>query len=189
MADKIKIIGFSGSLRSGSFNTAALRAVQEVTPSDAEIDIYDIADFPPFNQDIDGEPPQMVTDLKAAIRAADAVIFSSPEYNYSVPGHLKNVIDWASRPYGDSAWDGKPALIMGASIGAVGTARMQYHLRQIMVFLNMHPLNKPEVMIGTAQDKFDAEGKLTDESTREYLKQAVEALVHWTRRLRSGNQQ
>jgi chromate reductase len=189
MADKVKIIGFSGSLRLGSFNTAALRAVQEVAPADAEIEIYDISGFPPFNQDEDSPPPQMVADLKAAVRAADAVIFSSPEYNYSVPGHLKNVIDWASRPYGDSAWDGKPALIMGASIGAVGTARMQYHLRQIMVFLNMHPLNKPEVMIGTAQDKFDGEGKLTDESTREYLKQAVEALVHWTRRLRSGNLQ
>src|SRR5437870_2741987 len=99
MVDKVKVIGFSGSLRSGSFNTAALRAVQEVAPSDVEIEIYDISGFQPFNQDIDGDPPQMVTDLKAAIRAADAVIFSSPEYNYSVPGHLKNVIDWASRPY------------------------------------------------------------------------------------------
>jgi chromate reductase len=189
MADKVKIIGFSGSLRAGSFNSAALRAVQEVASSDAEIEIYDISGFPPFNQDIDGDPPKIVTDLKTAIRAADAVIFSSPEYNYSVPGHLKNVIDWASRPYGDSAWDGKTALIMGASPGAIGTARMQYHLRQIMVFLNMHPLNKPEVMINNCAEKFDADGRLTDEITREYLKQAVEALVHWTRRLRSGNLQ
>src|SRR5215210_1215422 len=166
MADKLKFIGFSGSLRAGSFNTSALRAAKELAPGDVEIEIHDISQFPPFNQDEDSAPPQMVTDLKAAIRAADAVIFSSPEYNYSVPGHLKNVIDWASRPYGDSAWDGKPALIMGASIGAIATARMQYHLRQIMVFLNMHPLNKPEVMIGNAQEKFDASGALTDESTR-----------------------
>jgi chromate reductase len=101
-----------------------------------------------------------------------------------VPGHLKNVIDWASRPYGDSAWDGKPALIMGASIGAIATARMQYHLRQIMVFLNMHPLNRPEIMIGTAQDKFDAEGNLTDQSTRDHIAKAVEALATWTRQLR-----
>ena len=184
MADKIKIIGFSGSLRAGSFNTFALKAAQELALEGVEIEIYDISGFPPFNQDADANPPQMVADLKAAIRAADAVIFSSPEYNYSVPGHLKNVIDWASRPYGDSAWDGKPALIMGASIGAIGTARMQYHLRQIMVFLNMHPLNKPEVMIGTAQDKFDADGNLTDESTREHIRKAVEALAEWTRRLR-----
>src|SRR6476661_8707152 len=185
MTDKIKILGFSGSLRAGSYNTAALRAAQELVPEDAEIEIYDISQFPPFNQDVDSDPPQMVTDLKAAIRAADAVIFSSPEYNYSVPGHLKNVIDWASRPYGDSAWDGKPALIMGASPGAIATARMQYHLRQVMVFLNMHPLNKPEVMIGMAQNKFDEGGKLTDESTREFLEQAIEALAHWTRRLRA----
>ena len=185
MTDKFNILGFSGSLRAASYNTAALRAAQELAPDGVELEIYDISEFPPFNQDVDSEPPQMVTELKAAIRAADAIIFSSPEYNYSVPGHLKNVIDWASRPYGDSAWDGKPALIMGASVGAIATARMQYHLRQIMVFLNMHPLNKPEVMIGTAQDKFDAEGKLTDEATREFLRQAIEALVHWTRRLRS----
>ena len=185
MTDKLKILGFSGSLRAGSYNTAALRAAQELAPDGVEIEIYDISQFPPFNQDIDSEAPQIVTDLKAAIRAADAIIFSSPEYNYSVPGHLKNVIDWASRPYGDNAWDGKPALIMGASIGAIATARMQYHLRQIMVFLNMHPLNKPEVMIGFAQDKFDTDGNLTDETTREFLSQAIAALVHWTRRLRS----
>lgn len=187
MADKLKFIGFSGSLRAGSYNTSALRAAQELCPDDAWVEIYDIAGFPPFNQDEDANPPQIVTDLKAAIRAADAVIFSSPEYNYSVPGHLKNVIDWASRPYGDSAWDGKPALIMGASPGTGGTMRMQYHLRQSMVFLNMHPLNKPEVMINNCASKFDDAGNLTDEKTREFLKQAIEALVHWTRRLRSIN--
>jgi len=185
MTDKLKILGFSGSLRAASYNTAALRAAQEVAPDDVEIEIYDISAFPAFNQDKDAAPPPMVTELKAAIRAADAVIFSSPEYNYSVPGHLKNVIDWASRPYGDSAWDGKPALIMGASMGPIATARMQYHLRQIMVFLNMHPLNKPEVMIGNAQDKVDADGNITDGPTREHIKGAVEALAACTRKLRS----
>lgn len=182
MTDKIKIIGFSGSLRKGSFNTAALAAAQQLCGDDAEIEIFDISDFPPFNQDREQDPPANVAKLKAAIRAADAVIFSSPEYNYSVPGHLKNVIDWASRPYGDSAWEGKPALIMGASSGAIGTARMQYHLRQTMVFLNMFPLNKPEVMIGNAAGKFDENGTLTDEKTREFIKQAVAALVEETRR-------
>ena len=182
MTDKIKIIGFSGSLRKGSFNTAALAAAQQLCGDDAEIEIFDISDFPPFNQDREQDPPANVAKLKAAIRAADAVIFSSPEYNYSVPGHLKNVIDWASRPYGDSAWEGKPALIMGASSGAIGTARMQYHLRQTMVFLNMFPLNKPEVMIGNAASKFDDSGNLTDEKTRDFIKQAVTALVEETRR-------
>jgi chromate reductase, NAD(P)H dehydrogenase (quinone) len=184
MTDKIKIIGFSGSLRKGSFNTAALVAAQQLCGADSEIEIFDISDFPPFNQDNDQDPPENVTKLKAAIRAADAVIFSSPEYNYSVPGHLKNVIDWASRPYGDSAWDGKRALIMGASPGAIGTARMQYHLRQIMVFLNMFPLNKPEIMINNCAGKFDENGVLTDEPTREFIKKGLSALVEDVRRRR-----
>jgi len=128
----------------------------------------------------------MVADLKAAIRAADAVIFCSPEYNYSIPGHLKNVIDWASRPYGDSAWEGKPAAIMGASIGAIATARMQYHLRQVMVFLDMHPLNRPEVMIGSCGDKYDADGRLTDEDTRQHIRKLLEALVDWTNQLKKA---
>jgi len=185
MATKLRILGISGSLRAGSYNTAALQAAVELCPDDAGIEIYDIAGFDQFNQDREANPPEKVVEFKAAIRAADAVVFSSPEYNYSVPGVLKNAIDWASRPYGDSAWDGKPALIMGAAGGAIGTARMQYHLRQIMVFLNMHPLNKPEVMINNCVGKFDENGKLIDEKTREFLREALEALVHWTRRLRS----
>ena len=184
MTEKLRILGISGSLRRGSYNTAALQAAVELCPPDAEIEIYDIGGFQPFNEDLEPNALEDVVEFKAAIRAADAIIFSSPEYNYSVPGHLKNAIDWASRPYGDSAWDGKPALIMGCSPGAIGTARMQYHLRQIMVFLNMHPLNRPEVMINNCASKFDAEGNLTDEKTREFLREAIQALVHWTRRLR-----
>jgi len=184
MTDKIKIIGFSGSLRKGSLNTAALVAAQQLCGDEAEIEIYDLSGIPSFNQDLESSVPEAVTKLKAAIRAADAVIFSSPEYNYSIPGHLKNVIDWASRPYGDSVWDGKPALIMGVSPGALGTARMQYHLRQVMVFLNMFPLNKPEIMIGGASNKFDESGSLTDEKTRDFIKQGVAALIEQTRRHR-----
>ncbi len=124
--------------------------------------------------------------MKQRIRAADAILFVTPEYNYSVPGVLKNAIDWASRPYGDSAWQGKPCAIMGASVGNLGTARAQYHLRQILVFLDMHPLNKPEVMIGNAASRFDAQGTLTDEPTRQHVKGMLEALVKWTRLLRDG---
>lgn len=182
MTDKIKIIGFSGSLRKGSFNTGALVAAQQLCGDEAETEIYNISGIPAFNQDLESNVPEHVTKLKAAIRAADAVIFSSPEYNYSIPGHLKNVIDWASRPYGDSAWDGKPALIMGASAGVIATGRMQYHLRQVMVFLNMFPLNKPEIMIGGASGKFDESGNLTDEKTRDFIKQGVAALVEEVRR-------
>ncbi|HVG33220.1 MAG TPA: NAD(P)H-dependent oxidoreductase, partial [Pyrinomonadaceae bacterium] len=103
--------------------------------------------------------------------------------NYSIPGVLKNAIDWASRPYGDSAWSGKPAAVMGASTGSIGTARAQYHLRQVMVFLNMFPLNQPEVMVGAANERFDTVGELTHEQTREYVRRLVQSLVDWTRRL------
>ena len=184
MAEKVKILGIAGSLRKGSFNNSALRAAAELAPDGVEIEIYDIDGFPGYNQDLDADPPAKVTEFKQKIREADAVLISSPEYNYSIPGVLKNAIDWASRPYGDSAWEGKPAAIMGASPGAIATARMQYHLRQTMVFLNMFPLNRPEVMIGHCADKFDSEGNLTDESTRAHISKMLNALVEWTTKLR-----
>ncbi|HKX83365.1 MAG TPA: NAD(P)H-dependent oxidoreductase [Pyrinomonadaceae bacterium] len=181
MNKPIKILAVSGSLRKASYNTAALRAAKELAPDGAEIGIYDIAGFPEYVQDT--EQPAKVTEFKQEIRQADAILISSPEYNYSVPGVLKNAIDWASRPYGDSAWDGKPAAIMGVSPGAIGTARMQYHLRQIMVFLNMFPINRPEVMISNAAQKFDADGNLTDEKTKQFIHGMLESLVTWTQRL------
>ncbi len=184
MNDKVRILGISGSLRAASYNTGTLRAAVELCPDDAGIEIYSIDRLPGFNQDMDEPPPQNVIEFKAKIREADAILFSSPEYNYSIPGVLKNAIDWASRPYTDNAWDGKPAAIMGASIGGIATARMQYHLRQVMVFLDMHPLNRPEVMIGHAADKFDTDGRLTDEKTREHIRKMLVALVGWTRRLK-----
>ncbi len=121
--------------------------------------------------------------MKQRIREADAILIVTPEYNYSVPGVLKNAIDWASRPYGDSAWNGKPAAIMGASIGAIGTARAQYHLRQMFVFLNMFAVNQPEVMIGNASERFDAQGNLTDETTKDLMRQLLQNLVDWTRKI------
>src|SRR5205807_5964374 len=136
-----------------------------------------------FNEDDEKRPPSSVLEPKKRIRSANSVLIVTPEYNYSIPGVLKNSIDWASRPYGDSAWSGKPAAIMGASMGAIGTARAQYHLRQIMVFLNMFPINQPEVMIGHAATRFDAAGNLTDEPTRNFIRQLLTNLVAWTRRL------
>jgi len=183
MAEKVRILGIAGSLRKGSYNRAALRAAAELVPEGAEIEIYDIDGFPGFNQDLDQEPPAKVVEFKQKIRDADAILFASPEYNYSIPGVLKNAIDWASRPYGDSAWDGKPAAIMGCAPGNVGTARMQYHLRQVMVFLNMYPLNQPEVMIGRAAERFGTNGDLTDEKTRGYIRKMLVSLVEWTQRL------
>jgi chromate reductase len=117
------------------------------------------------------------------VRAADAILFATPEFNYSIPGVLKNAIDWASRPYGDSAWEGKPVALMGASPGNLGTARAQYHLRQVFVFLNMFPLNRPEVMISNADEKFDDQGNLTDQATRERIGKLLVSLESWTRQL------
>jgi chromate reductase len=183
MSKPIRILGIAGSLRRASYNRAALRAATELVPEGAAVDIFEIDGLPGFSEDEEQNPPAKVVELKRRIRESDAVLFVTPEYNYSIPGVLKNAIDWASRPYGDSAWSGKPAAIMGASLGAIGTARAQYHLRQVMVFLNMFPVNQPEVMIGNASERFDKEGNLTDDATREFIRQLLQNLVEWTRRL------
>jgi chromate reductase len=185
MADKITILGIAGSLRKESYNRAALRAAQQLAPEGTSVEIFEINDIPGFSQDDEQNPPAKVTELKAKIRAADAILFVTPEYNYSIPGVLKNAIDWASRPYGDSAWDGKPVALMGASIGVLGTARAQYHLRQMFVFLNMHAVNQPEVMIGNAAKRFDEQGNLTDETTKKLIGQLLQNLAAWTRQLRA----
>ena len=184
MTDTLTILGIAGSLRKDSYNRAALRAAQHLAPADATLEIFDLQGIPPFNQDDEQPPPATVAALKTRIRAADAVLLVTPEYNYSIPGVLKNAIDWASRPYGDNAWDGKPVAVMGASVGTLGTARAQYHLRQVFVFLNMHALNRPEVMIGNAAQRFDAQGNLTDTTTQDLIRQLLRNLVDWTRHLR-----
>ena len=185
MNNPIVILGIAGSLRRDSFNRLALQAAQQLVPEGSRIDVADIDGLPGFNQDDESEPPAKVTELKQKIRDADAILFVTPEYNYSVPGVLKNAIDWASRPYGDSAWSGKPVAIMGASIGTMGTARAQYHLRQMFVFLNMHAVNQPEVMIGNAAKRFDEQGNLTDETSRKLIQQLLQELVRWTKLLQN----
>jgi len=183
MEETIKILGIAGSLRKGSYNRAALRAAQQLAPDGAALEIFELEGLPLFNADNEKPLPAKVAELKAKIRSADAILFVTPEYNYSVPGVLKNAIDWGSRPYGDNAWEHKPVAIMGASPGMLGSARAQYHLRQMFVFLNMHPLNRPEVMIAQADERFDDHGNLTDESTREHIRKLLVSLVDWTRRL------
>ncbi len=181
MSKQIRILGIAGSLRKQSYNRSALDAAVKLVPDGAEIEIFELDGFPGFNQDDEPNPPQKVVEFKQKIRAADAILFATPEYNYSIPGVLKNAIDWASRPYGDSAWDGKPAAIMGVSVGSIATARAQYHLRQIFVFLNIHAVNRPEVMIGNASKVFDQDGNLTDEATKDHIRDLIQALVDWTR--------
>jgi chromate reductase, NAD(P)H dehydrogenase (quinone) len=179
MNKEVKILGIAGSLRKGSLNKAALRSAVALTPRNVTLDTVDISSFPLFNQDDEHNPPEVIRQFKAQIRAADAILFATPEYNYSVPGVLKNAIDWASRPAGENAWEGKPVALMSASIGMLGGARAQYHLRQMFVYLNMYPLNRPEVIIPYAADKFDSAGNLTDHHTREKIQELLQALAAW----------
>jgi chromate reductase len=184
MENELRILGIPGSLRKGSYNRLALETARKLVPEGAVLEIVGLEGVPPYNQDLEDHPPSTVAELKSKIRSSDAILFATPEYNYSVSGVLKNAIDWASRPYGESAWDGKPAAILGASTGSLGTARAQYHLRQILVTLNMYALNRPEVMIANASNKFDDQGNLTDDKTRERIERLVRALIVWTRRLK-----
>jgi chromate reductase len=181
MNNPLTILGIAGSLRAGSYNRAALRAAQELVPENTRLDIFDIDGLPGFNQDQEQQPPRKIVQLKQRLRAADGVLIVTPEYNYSVPGVLKNAIDWASRPYGDSAWNGKPVAIMGATIGSFGTARAQHHLRQMFVFLNMPCVLQPEVMIANAPQHFDAQGRLTNPDTRKLIGALLLALVRLVR--------
>jgi chromate reductase, NAD(P)H dehydrogenase (quinone) len=184
--DRMRVVGISGSLRKGSFNSAALRAAQSLAPEGMTIERVEIGDLPLYNDDLRtaGFPPP-AERLRAQLAAADGILFVTPEYNYSVSGVLKNAIDWASRPP-NQPFDGKPVAVMGASPGLFGTARAQYHLRQMMVFLNAFIVNRPEVMIGQAPTKFDQDGNLTDEQTREFIRKLLVALRDWTERLKKG---
>ena len=181
MEDTVKILGIAGSLRRESYNRSALRAAIDLVPAGARLETFELDEIPIFNQDHEQHPPASVVEFKRRIREADAILFVTPEYNYSIPGVLKNAIDWASRPYGDNAWNGKAAAVMGASIGVIGTARAQYHLRQAFVFLNILAVNQPEVMIGKAHEQFDKSGNLKDEITKKLTRELLQNLVALSR--------
>ena len=180
----LRIVAISGSLRKASFNTAALRAARELAPSDIEIDIVTLEDIPLYDDDLrDKQMPTAVTRLCETIAYADAVLIATPEYNYSLPGVLKNAIDWVSRTE-PQPFKNKAVAIMGASPSAIGTARAQYDLRKIFVYLDAHVLNKPEVMIGGAGSRFDVDGRLIDETTRKFIASQLVSLQVWADRLR-----
>lgn len=178
----MKILGIGGTLRKGSYSKALLLEAQRLAPKDIVIEITEFGDFPLYNSDI--PVPKKVREFKRKIREADAILFSTAEYNYSVPGSLKNAIDWGSRPYGDNSFEDKPAAIMSESTGINAGSKAQYHLRQMMVFLDVHVLNKPEVMVPQAKEKFDEKGNLADEHTKEKIKELLEALAKWAERLK-----
>jgi chromate reductase len=182
------VVALIGSLRKASYDRMTFNAVRELLPEGMTVDEGEIAAIPPYNDDVleASGHPEPVRRLREQIRAADAVLFISPEYNYSIPGVLKNAIDWISRPVEDQPLRGKPVAIMGAAKRALGTGRMQYHLRQVFVFVEAIALVKPEVMINFEADKF-VDGKLVDEPTRRQIRAQLEALQRWVERLQSDD--
>ena len=177
MADQVRILGMAGSLRKASYNRGALRAAQQLCPEGAKLEVFELDGIPPFNQDEERNAPQKVVELKQRIRAADAILLVTPEYNYGMPGVLKNAIDWASRPHGDNAWNGKPVAIMSAAMSMGGGIRAQYQLRQCFVFLNMDAVVQPEVAINNAGERFDEQANLKDETSKKLIRQLLENLV------------
>lgn len=186
MADdgKLSVLGISGSLRRGSYNSGLLRAAQALAPEGLAIDIGDIAAIPLYNGDVEQEGfPESVQAFRERIRAADALLIVTPEYNYSVPGVLKNAIDWASRPP-HQPFVHKPIAIMGTSPGGFGTTRAQHHLRQVFVGVGGHVLAKPEVMVPGAASKFDDKGNLNDEDTKKFVASLLAGFADWIRHLK-----
>ncbi len=181
----LHFLGISGSLRKGSYNTMLLKVALALVPEGITTETGDISDLPLYNTDLElAAYPASAMRLKEQIRRADALVIATPEYNYSMPGVLKNAIDWVSRPPKDSPFFNKSFAILSASTGVLGGVRAQYHLRQSSVFLNMHPLNRPEVIVAKAQDKFDSEGNFTDEAGKDLIKKQMQALAEWTKLLK-----
>jgi len=181
----LRILAIAGSLRRASQNKGLVRAAIEAAPPGVIVEAAEIADIPVYNADLDEEnPPAPVRALKERVRAADALLFATPEYNYSIPGVLKNAIDWLSRGQ-ERVLRQKPVAIMGATTGGFGTVRAQLALRQVFVYTESLALPKPEVLVSFGREKFDADGNLTDPKTREDVRELVKALADWTRRLRT----
>lgn len=176
-----KIAVVVGSIRKDSFNKKLASALEKLFPADFSFTHVRIDDLPPYNQDDDGNPSAEVKRLKGEIKAAQGVLFVTPEYNRSIPGVLKNAIDHASRPYGQSAWDGKPAGVIGASVGAIGTALSQQHLRNILAYLNAPTLGQPEAFIHNKEGLYDADGNLS-EGSKKFLQAWVDAYVAWVKK-------
>ncbi|MCI0479066.1 NAD(P)H-dependent oxidoreductase [Candidatus Uhrbacteria bacterium] len=176
------ILGIAGSLRKGSLNRKLLASAAAASPDGVTMEIAEFADIPVFDQDLETPLPPSVAAFKERLKVADAVLIATPEYNYGIPGPLKNLIDWASRPFGENVWEGKTVAMMGASPGALGTVRAQTQLRQVLHGVGARCVASPEVYVGTADAKFDADGNLTDGRTKEMVRALIEALVVEARR-------
>jgi chromate reductase len=173
------IVVIVGSLRKESFSRKMANALREVAPAALKLEIVEIGQLPLYNQDLDADPPAAWKEFRARVKQADGVIFVTPEYNRSIPAPLKNALDVGSRPYGQSAWDKKPAAVVSVSPGPIGGFGANHHLRQSLVFLNMPAMQQPEAYIGGADKLFDAAGKLTNDSTRGFITKVMEAYASW----------
>lgn len=179
----MKILGISGSSRKGSYNWGLLEAARELLPDNAKLETFDVSHFPLFTQDNERDPPQEIRLFKKKIREADAILFATPEHNYTITAVMKNAIEWGNRPGGDNSWNGKPAAIVSASSGPRGGVRAQLHLRQILVDLNVYAINQPQVLVARAQEAFDSEGKLKDPQVLETLRNLLLNLVDWSTKI------
>jgi chromate reductase, NAD(P)H dehydrogenase (quinone) len=183
---QFNVLGIAGSLRQASYNRALLRTATELAPPELNIKIFDLMPIPMYNEDVEAKgDPESVQDFKKAIGETDGLLIATPEYNYGIPGVLKNAIDWASRPPNKSTIYGKPAAIMGTSQGSGGTIRSQLALRQTFLFVEVYAMLKPEILIANSRDKFDAQGNLTDERTRGYLAKFLKSFVSWIELIKS----
>jgi len=181
VARKIAVV--VGSIRKESINRKLAKALIKLAPKDLECELVRIDDLPVFNQDHDQDPPQQVARVKAQIVAADAILFVTPEHNRSLPTALKNVLDWVSRPYGKNLWAGKPAGVAGASVGAVGTAVAQAHLRAVLGYLDVPTLGQPEVYVQFTKDLIDDDGNVSNDGTRKFLQSFVDRYAAWIAKL------
>lgn len=180
---ELKVLGICGSLRKASYNMAALKACAGLLPAGMSLQVASIADLPIYNQDIfDAGLPEPVKRFRDEVARADGLLIASPEYNFSVPAPLKNAIDWGSRAP-NQVFHEKPLAIISASGGPLGGARVQYDLRRILAQLWAHPLPRPEVFIGNAPSKFDAQGRLTDDTTRTFLTELLAGFKDWIVRM------
>ncbi len=189
MATTLRVLGIAGSLRKGSYNRALLKEAASLAPSGMSIEMFEeLGDIPPFNEDVEAQgDPAPVRRMKAAMAESDGLLIATPEYNYSTTGVLKNALDWVSRPAGESPLEGMPTALIGASMGMGGTARAQLALRQAFVFTKTPVLPGPEVLVASAGDRFDDDGRLTDEDSRAFLADLLERFADFTMRLRRSD--
>lgn len=181
----MNFLGIIGSLRKDSYNRMLFKAFGQVLPEGVNLNEAEIADLPLYNQDLEDDFPKSADKLKKAIEQADGIIFFTPEFNRTIPAPLKNAVDWFSRPYGKNSIAGKPVLVLGATVGNIGTALSQYNLKQALLYLDARVLGQPEFYLSAAQEKFSADGELTDEATKERLKKAIDTFVDFVKSNRS----